>query len=1223
MIIKDLHIDGFGVWSDLELTDLDAGLTLFYGENETGKTTLLEFVRSVLYGFNDERRSKYLPPMRGGLGGGTLGVETHAGKFRVRRRAEGEHAVGRLDLTSYTGTAQDIRQLKKILADLDESTFKNVFALGLGEIQELGTLSGGGAAEFLYDLAVGSGGVSLTEVQRELGNSRNSLLSSSHTSQVGQLLDSRAKLLSEIEKLRGIGRSYALLADERERLTDDMARCEVEADEIRETSGLLEASIHVYERWHRRVSIADKLAAIGELAPIPDDVWPKLNQLREKYRAEKPQLEKLRKERADVRKQAMNLKLNKVLWRQGPRIEVLVAQVAWIDQLEGEIRKLESETPATPPPTARRETLSGEFVKLGLTPSSAEKLSDRRLLKKLYDAHRERRDADKRLEDAAQNEARGRELLEHSASENKSGGGSRREATTFESQSQLVANLRKRVQVEQKIEQLTGHRDESQRRLREKLAVNQVPADMIFNLNTAFVVGCLLLFSGLFLPESVIGWGGTLITILGLAMALFAGATKVMRELATNEQMETLRSQARSIETQLNELESDRDELDALIPPGAGPMLMRLQTAERELGELEERAVDTGRRNTVRDELESVRVEYRTAQELADKAVRRWHQELERSGLPAQITWDQLKAAARSRGKHDSERRRVERRAKYVERRRNELALIADRVSQAFVEAQLEPQGERVSEQLRYLYAEWRRNEDLLERRKELQSVYRGHDRKLKSVRKELLTLIRRRKTLLKSLGVQTEKQLLRRRDRLRERADLRERHEVLSREIALGLGQRGTEDDLRSKVENFELPQLQQRWTELCERLAAIETRLKELYAERGRLEEKLAAAAADVSLPRKLYDLKLVERSIGDALGRWETLTVAQRLVELVRKKYEAERQPETLREASRYFERLTEGKYLRVWTPLEAGVLYVDTKQGERLSVDVLSRGTREQLFLALRLALVDLYARRGKLMPLVLDDVLVNFDTRRTRVAAEVLCDFATDHRQLLLFTCHEHIYRLFKTLRAEARLLPGQTIDDDEPVRTVERIVEKVVRVKEPVYLTAPPPPPMPVLDGAGVFHTTFTPRPKPKPEAPPPPPPPVPVPVIKQPEYEEVVEEEVVQPPPQTVVHTERVGFPVVPMWNPATPFAEATWQETIEEDPADDADEAEYAPVARPRRGKAGGGPSIVKHGSHGTNGTNGANGNGMHAARDPRPPRSPFRWAENEDDGDSPAAE
>ncbi len=1241
MIIKDLQIDGFGVWSDLELSQLDSGLTLLYGENETGKTTLLEFVRAVLYGFNDERRTKYLPPVRGGLGGGTLGVETHAGKFKIRRRADGDGAVGRLDLTSYTGTAQDVRQLKKILVDLDESTFKNVFALGLGEIQELGTLSGGGAAEFLYDLAVGSGGVSLTEVQRELETARNRLLSSERSAQVGQFLDQRTKLLSEIEQLRQLGRNYTLLADERHRLADDVQRCELEASELRVSADLLESAVSVYERWHLRHSVAEKLSALGELAPVPDEAMQKLSQWRERYKEIRPTLDKLKQERSGVRKQMRELPLNKILWRQGPRIEVLSAQLVWIDQLEAEIRKLEAEVKPSAPAPARRESMSGEFVKLGLTPSSVEKLSDKRLLRNLFQVHRERRDADRRLEVASEQEARSRDRYEpaqQTVEVVKPTTHGRRDAAHLETQGQIVANLRKRIQADTKIEQLGGHRDETQRRIRELLAVNKVPADLIFNLNTGFIVGALLFFTGIICTGNVLGlFPNWLLTILGAFLALLTGGAKIMRDLATNEQLESLRNQARSLETELRELESERDELDTRIPPGAGPLLTRLQNAERDLAELEERVGDavggvaTVRReqpvrDEAREEYETIRVEFRTAQELADKANRRWQQELERAGFPAQITWEQLRAASKSRSKTDAERRKKERRNKYVERRRNELALIADRVAQAFAEAQLEPQGDRVSDQLRYLHAEWRRNEDMLERRKELRNEQRAVERRLLTSRKELTHLARRRKQLLRSLGVSTEKMLRRRRDRLRTQAELREQYATLTREITLGLGQRGTEDELRSRMENFELHQLEQRWSELCDRLRAIEARLKELYEEQGWLEQKLETAAADASMPRKLYDLKIVERSIGDALARWQTLTVASRLVELVRKKYEAERQPETLREASRYFERLTEGKYKRVWTPLEAGILFVDTAGGERLSVDVLSRGTREQLFLALRLALVDLYARRGKVMPLVLDDVLVNFDTRRTRVAAEVLCDYATDHRQLLLFTCHEHIVRLFRTLRAEVRLLPGQFVsEEDTEVRTVEkiveRVVEKVVKVKEPVYLPAPVAATMPTpwLDGLGVFHAVAKPpRPKPAPKVespaplPPPPaplpPPPAPV-VVQEPEYEDVVEETIVEGPPETIVRTKRVGYPVVPLWSPATPFAEASWQEPIDDD--DRAGPTAFA--------STGGSFPIGNGNGHGPSNGNGPHGgrtnrNGGVKNRVPRPTLPRYGWSEGE---------
>ena len=84
-----------------------------------------------------------------------------------------------------------------------------------------------------------------------------------------------------------------------------------------------------------------------------------------------------------------------------------------------------------------------------------------------------------------------------------------------------------------------------------------------------------------------------------------------------------------------------------------------------------------------------------------------------------------------------------------------------------------------------------------------------------------------------------------------------------------------------------------------------------------------------------------------------------------------------------------KLTSGQYRRIWTPLAHDVLLVETADGQSLPVDVLSRGTREQLFLSVRLALVATFARRGVNLPMVLDDVLVNFDVGRAQRAAEVL------------------------------------------------------------------------------------------------------------------------------------------------------------------------------------------------------------------------------------------
>jgi uncharacterized protein YhaN len=66
--------------------------------------------------------------------------------------------------------------------------------------------------------------------------------------------------------------------------------------------------------------------------------------------------------------------------------------------------------------------------------------------------------------------------------------------------------------------------------------------------------------------------------------------------------------------------------------------------------------------------------------------------------------------------------------------------------------------------------------------------------------------------------------------------------------------------------------------------------------------------------------------------------------------------------------------------------------------------LSRGSAEQLYLCLRLALASEFARRAESLPLIMDDVLVNFDPERARAVALELAKFS-ERRQILIFTCH--------------------------------------------------------------------------------------------------------------------------------------------------------------------------------------------------------------------------
>ncbi|MCC6511974.1 MAG: hypothetical protein IT423_22945, partial [Pirellulaceae bacterium] len=202
----------------------------------------------------------------------------------------------------------------------------------------------------------------------------------------------------------------------------------------------------------------------------------------------------------------------------------------------------------------------------------------------------------------------------------------------------------------------------------------------------------------------------------------------------------------------------------------------------------------------------------------------------------------------------------------------------------------------------------------------------------------------------------------------------------------------------------------------------------------------------------------LSCVEKQLTNAKQEWREHATVNRVLERLRHHYEKNRQPETLSEASRYMAQLTGGEYKRVWTPIADDILLVENSAGQSLTVDLLSRGTREQLFLSIRLAVVSTFAKRGVRLPMVLDDVLVNFDAVRTQRAAEVLVDFANAGHQVMLFTCHEHMWQMFKTLQADCRRLPNRFGESEELVPDEPVIIEELAPMIEESVAVAEPKP---------------------------------------------------------------------------------------------------------------------------------------------------------------------
>ena len=88
----------------------------------------------------------------------------------------------------------------------------------------------------------------------------------------------------------------------------------------------------------------------------------------------------------------------------------------------------------------------------------------------------------------------------------------------------------------------------------------------------------------------------------------------------------------------------------------------------------------------------------------------------------------------------------------------------------------------------------------------------------------------------------------------------------------------------------------------------------------------------------------------------------------------------------------------------------LLFGVRSNGTKVRVEGMSEGTRDQLFLALRLASLEQYLERNEPLPLVIDDILINFDDERSAATLKVLVEVAK-RTQVLFFTHHAHLLAL--------------------------------------------------------------------------------------------------------------------------------------------------------------------------------------------------------------------
>lgn len=230
MKIKTLDIFGYGHWIN-QTFDVDETIQLFYGRNETGKSTLQSFIKSILFGFPSKRRrlnqpNRYEPKNSDVYGGRILLLDTVKGDVWIERTKS--------ELKLYTETGQELApsDLDKILGGLDETLFDNFYSFNLANLQELANV--GSEQLNNYFLSIGTlGSDKFIKIAKDLEKDASDLFKPRGVKPpLNQQLESLESLVDQSNQSKEKMNRYNQLVQRRDEIDQQVLLLDKQLDEL-------------------------------------------------------------------------------------------------------------------------------------------------------------------------------------------------------------------------------------------------------------------------------------------------------------------------------------------------------------------------------------------------------------------------------------------------------------------------------------------------------------------------------------------------------------------------------------------------------------------------------------------------------------------------------------------------------------------------------------------------------------------------------------------------------------------------------------------------------------------------------------------------------------------------------------------------------------------------------------------------------------------------------
>ena len=1063
MRINSLYMNGFGSKHQVHM-QMDSNITVIYGNNEAGKSTILGFIRAMLYGIPSRTyMSDRYEPAYGGLHGGRLMIQDQQGKAWTIERydrsntgtsssgttGEGKQQNLSIRVTDAQGqvrfcSQQDLE--RELLGGLSSELFRSLFAVSLTELQELRTLQSEELSGFLYHAGIG-GGRSLMQAERKLTQDMDKLFRPKGRNQeINKLVLAMDQLEKGIRQSKSFLQNYNELVSLLEQVDAEIADVALELESRRTEFSLINRARGMRENWQRARGIERELAELPVFTAFPEDAVNRTQQLTMERDALELQVKQTVRTMTKLQEEMSGLIYDDERLNDLPEVERLLHLAESMETKRFEYRELQSEREA-----AEREL--NRLLRLIDPRWTADELRNFAAsieLRERVRVERERQLAtDRRIEGLhAENVRFGRQIEAASAdayaaqqklAAHQDVGGrtyAHLHPTTADDGQRLWSLLQHEVQkwnqqlltsraahAQREAEEYAQeHSSQQLRSLHAKIRIGAavltilIPLFFVMAKQWAFGIGSLL---GFLLVDGYLMFG----IRSGSKPISSRGRGRSRRgniNLSDVDSDQELRDQGLRVVRSIQEfvdLKADIEgqlsldhmviqEIERLIEnqmeqlqKSVDPWLQWLRE-KRHLTERHHEYLSVEKR--LRDQL--VETEELMEQKLTEEETHhnRWEAWLTDQGLPTTLSPDAVLEVFQWTEQGIALLQQIDRLQLKATELSDQITMYDTSIAKIIGDG-----APRRAEERLYALRSYKQQLDGYTEAKWLWNQRNEQLEELISVREDILyrqdQLDQKLKALFEEAGAEDEEGL-RRHARLVER-----REQLLAMQWELA-NQLGGQDQLPSdlvELLRIDDPTLLERLlAESDEHIKQYEFSYLEKQEQRGRLLNELDSIRQRSEHTDALQRLEEQRAELRALTERYALYAICNTLLRKTRRIYEDEKQPQVLKLASQYFAEMTEGKYRKIIAPLGERRMLVEQDQGKLIDSSLLSRGTAEQLYLAMRFALAETFASHPH-MPLLLDDLFVNFDANRLTQTLHVLKPLAERH-QIIMMTCHAHI-----------------------------------------------------------------------------------------------------------------------------------------------------------------------------------------------------------------------